>query len=95
MSSFGRNLKSDHNLPLTLPILNIRGVGKAEQKKKRKKKRENENIYIIKEQIYEKFNFLVRLNSDTLHSGLFSHEILMVYITIGFSQFPDNQREKR
>ena len=34
MSSFGRNLKSDHNLPLTLPILNIRGVGKAEQKKK-------------------------------------------------------------
>ena len=57
MSSFGRNLKLDHNLPLTLPILNIRGVGKAEQKKKRKKKRENENIYIIKEQIYEKFNF--------------------------------------
>ena len=56
MSSFGRNLKLDHNLPLTLPILNIRGVGKAE-KKKEKKKRENENIYIIKEQIYEKFNF--------------------------------------
>ena len=38
MSSLGRNLKSDHNLPLTLPILNIRGVGKAEQKKKGKKK---------------------------------------------------------
>ena len=38
MSSLGRNLKSDYNLPLTLPILNIRGVGKAEQKKKEKKK---------------------------------------------------------
>ena len=83
MSSFGRNLKSDHNLPLTLPILNIRGVGKAEQKKKEKKKRENENIYIIKEQIYEKFNFLVRLNTDTLHSGLFSHEILMALNVVG------------
>ena len=83
MSSFGRNLKSDHNLPLTLPILNIRGVGKAEQKKKEKKKRENENIYIIKEQIYEKFNFLVRLNTDALHSGLFSHEILMALNVVG------------
>ena len=38
MSSLGRNLKSDHNLPLTLPVHNIRGVGKAEQKKEEKKK---------------------------------------------------------
>ena len=37
------------------------------RKIKKEKKRKNEDVYIIKEQIYKKFKFLVRLNSDTLH----------------------------
>ena len=76
MSSFGRNLKLDHNLPLTLPILNIRGVGKAE-KKKRKKKGKMKIFISSKSRFMKNLIFLVRLNSDTLHSGLFSHGILM------------------
>ena len=50
---------------------------------KKEEKRKNEDIYIIKEQIHEKFNFLVCLNSDTLHSGLFSHQILMALNAVG------------
>ena len=68
MSSFGRNLKLDHNLPLTLPILNIRGVGKAEQKKKRKKKGKMKIFISSKSRFMKNLIFLVRLNSDTLHS---------------------------
>ena len=37
------------------------------RKIKKEKKRKNEDVYIIKEQIYKKFKFLVRLSSDTLH----------------------------
>ena len=83
MSSFGRNLTLDHNLPLTLPILNIRGVGKAEQKKKRKKKGKMKIFISSKSRFMKNLIFLVRLNSDTLHSGLFSHGILMALNVVG------------